>query len=283
MSAATCIGLCVGNAMDFATVKGNQCYCSNATPDANSASNQCSTLCQGSLIEYCGGFSTLGTNIAISIYKRVVSLVAIPQPAYPTDWTFSSCMYLSSWLSLPKLGNFYSVSPSGGTDGVGCTNICNAANPLYTIAVVSGPTCYCATTTDSIASSLWAGLGECSTPCANNAGESCGRKGVSSLALGISYVRRTTAPSTTPPVYGTPGPQAWYNYGCYYGAVYLLDTILTGFEVSSLLDLTVDMSGSKCVAMCKVRSYTYALTISGICFCNNKPPTNDLYVNLGLL
>jgi hypothetical protein len=75
----------------------------------------------------------------------------------------------------------------------------------------------------------------------------------------------------------------WYNYGCYFGAVYLVDTILTGLQVSSLLDLTPDMNGAKCVMTCKARSYTFAMTVAGICFCNNKPPPYDLKVNLDAL
>jgi hypothetical protein len=127
---------------------------------------------------------------------------------------------------------------------------------------------------------VWGGLGECSKPCVNNTGESCGgttEYGLG-LGLGIVYVRRAIAPSTALPVSGTPAPPpvpgtlSYYNYECYFGVVYLLDIILTGVQVSSLLDLPLDTSGAKCIATCKSRSYPFAIVTSGMCFCNNKPP-----------
>jgi hypothetical protein len=270
MNATVCINLCIGKAMDFATVAGNQCYCSNSTPDIATSSKQCTTTCPGippGTVEYCGGVTLLSLKInTVSIYKRVVSLVKIPRPANPIDWTFNSCIYLD-WLLMLTPDSYFAQTPAGGTDGIVCTNICNSAGSIYNLTIVAGPTCYCAKL--RIDFYVWAGLGECSKPCANNAGESCGGTTEYGLGLGIAYVRRALAPSTDPLVPGTP---SWYNYGCYFGAVYLLDTILTGIQVSSLLDLPLNMNGAKCVATCKSRSYSFATTISGICFCNNKPP-----------
>jgi hypothetical protein len=279
MNATVCINLCIGKAMDFASVAGNQCYCSNSIPDIATSSKQCTTTCPGippGTVQYCGGVALLALKInAVSIYKRVVSLVKIPRPANPIDWTYNSCIYLDRLLMLTP-GSYFSQTLTRGTDGIACTNICNSAGSTYNLTIVAGPTCYCAEL--GIHFYVWAGLGECSKSCANNAGESCGGTTEHGLGLGIAYVRRALAPSIDPPVPGTPvppsvpGTPSWYNYGCYFGAVYLLDTILNGAQVSSLLDLPLDMSGAKCVARCKSRSYLFAITISGTCFCNNKPP-----------
>jgi hypothetical protein len=279
MNATICINLCVADAMDFAIVRGNQCYCSNGLPDPDTGTDQCNTPCAGNAAEYCGGYQS-GNNVAVTVYKRVISLIAYPRPAYPRDWTFDRCFNLATWLSLATTA-YYKTSVVGGTDGIGCTNICNDSTPSYNLAFVSGDDCYC--TTGSIAVTLWAGIEACSKPCTKISGESCGGTNKLGAALAISYVRRATPPTSAPPVSGTVGSMGWYNYGCYFGAVYLLDTILTGFQISSILDLTPDMNGVKCVTTCKARSYTFSMTIAGICFCNNKPPPYDLKVNLETL
>jgi hypothetical protein len=292
MSASICIGLCIQNTMDFATTTGNQCYCSNIVPgiysgtDRNIGTNKCNMLCQYGLSKYCGGAGT-GDNAAISVYKRVVSLITVPEPAYPANWTYSSCFYLDTWLTSLTSLNSYSITPSVGTDGVTCSKFCYAQsiaqNKLYTTSVTSGATCYCSTLT--IDTALWAGIGECSKPCYNDTSQSCGGTSKLGLALGISYVRRAAATTTRPSVPGTSGPSGWYNWGCYYGAAYLLDTILTGLQVSSLLNLdpVSGMSGELCVSSCRNQGETYAMTIGGICFCNDKRPTQDLKVARQLL
>jgi hypothetical protein len=281
MSAKICINLCIADTMDFATVQGNQCYCSNDAPgidsgtDKNTGTDKCNALCQGSLTEYCGGSET-GSNAAMTVYKRVVSLITIPQPAYPSNWSYNGCFYMATWLTSLITLNSFSTSPSGGTDGIRCTTLCYATSVAYNIATVSGSTCYCSSL--SIATSLFAGLGECSTPCLSNANETCGGTSKLGASLGISYIRRATTPSTPPPAPGTSTPSTWYNWGCYWGAAYLLDSILTGTQVSSLLDLTPDMSGTKCITICRNKGYRYSMTILGICLCNNKPPTRNLQV-----
>jgi hypothetical protein len=286
MSASICINLCVQSAMDFATVRGNQCFCSNDVPgintwpDKNYGTDKCNLLCLGSLTEYCGG-SGGGDNAAMSVYKRVISLATILRPAYPPRWRYSSCFYTGAWLSLLTPANSYIFTPPNGTDGTQCSALCYARNSTYTTAAVSGPTCYCSTL--AISASLWAGLGECSNPCTSNSTETCGGTSKLGAALGVAYIRRPAPPVTSPPVPGAPAPFGWSNYGCYFGAVYLLDTILTGLQASSLLDLDPDMSGSKCIATCRASSYAYALVIGGVCFCNDKPPTRDLGVVSQLL
>ncbi|KAF1911941.1 hypothetical protein BDU57DRAFT_551542, partial [Ampelomyces quisqualis] len=288
MSAKICIDLCGPDAKDFSIVRGNECYCSNdapgidSGPDKDTGTNQCNLLCVGSITEYCGGTGQV-SEAAITVYKRVVSLLTLPAPAYPTNWIFESCFYIDAWVALltnGTAGNSF-TAPAGNTDGVACSNLCFATKSTYTTAVVSDQTCYCSTLSITATASLTAnlaGLGECSKPCTNNPGESCGGTSKANLALGIAYTRRPTAPSTTPPKYGTISPSGFFNWGCYFGAVYLLDTILTGLQISSLLDLVPDMDGSKCVNLCKAQSHNYAITIGGVCFCNKKPPTQDLRI-----
>ncbi|KAH7381378.1 hypothetical protein DE146DRAFT_740523 [Phaeosphaeria sp. MPI-PUGE-AT-0046c] len=287
INAKVCIDLCVQDSLDFATVRGNNCYCSNEAPgldsgtDKNLGTDQCNILCTGSATELCGGSGT-GNNAAVTVYKRVVSLIALPAPAYPsTNWAYSSCVYLNTWLALLTSTNSITSNPSGGTDGATCSAFCSTTSLAYVTAVVSGGTCYCSTLT--ISANLFAGIGECSTPCASKPNETCGGTSKLGASLAVAYTRRATPPTSTPPAWGATGPLGWKHWGCHYGAVYILDTILTGAQMSSLLDLTPDMSGIICVTTCKGKSYKYAMTIAGVCFCNSKAPKNDnLPANQGM-
>lgn len=283
MSAKVCIDLCVQDALDFATVRGNECYCSSEAPgidsgnDKNLGTDKCNLLCTGSATEICGGSGT-GNNAAVTVYKRVISSLSLPGPAYPpANWTYSSCFYLNAWLALLTSANSISSNSSGGTDGAACSAFCYATSLSYITAVVSGGTCYCSTLSISVSTSatIFAGIGECSTPCASKLNETCGGTSKLGASLAVAYTRRATPPTSTPPVWGATGPLDWKHWGCHYGAVYLLDTILTGAQGSSLLDLSPDMSGIICVTTCKAKSYKYAMTIAGICFCNSKPPKID--------
>ena len=285
MNASACIDLCIQQAMDFSTSTGSECYCSNTAPGINSGSengigiNQCESLCPGSLTEYCGGNST-GSDPVFSTYKRVISLVEVPEPAFPANWTYNSCSYLGDWLDSLNSLNSYSVIPAGGTDGVECSALCYAESTVqdifYTIAMISDTTCYCSTLTPDV--SLWAGIGECSTSCNDDASQSCGGTSKLGAKLGISYVRQPSAPSTAPTLPGDIMPMNWYSWGCYYGAAYLLETMLTGFQASSLLDPLSSVDGDMCIARCAEapEKYSYAMVVGGLCFCNDKAPSKDL-------
>lgn len=60
----------------------------------------------------------------------------------------------------------------------------------------------------------------------------------------------------------------WNEWSCYWAGVYLLDTILTGLQFTSLLDiLGPHMSGNICISKCVAANsdYKYAITLAGIC------------------
>lgn len=279
MSAKVCIDLCVQDVENFSIVRGSECYCSNEAPgidsgsDKNIGTNQCDLPCVGSL-EYCGGTGQ-PQDAAISVYKSVVSVLTLLKPAFRPKWSLKSCFYIDAWVALLTTSN--SLTTAGVTDGITCSHVCFAAT-AYITAVVAGEACYCSslsiTATASLTAKL-AGFGEYSKPCANMAGELCGGISKAGLALGIAYIRRPAAPTPTPSNYGL-GLSGFYNWGCHFGAVYLLDTILTGLQLSSVLDLVPDMDGTKCVNLCKAQSYRYAMMTDGVCLCNNKPPTQIL-------
>lgn len=156
MNASVCIDLCIQKAMDFSTANGSECYCSNDAPGINSGwensigINQCESLCPGSMTEYCGGHGT-GSDPVFSTYKRIISLVEVPEPAIPANWTCNIFSYLGDWLESLTSLNSYSATPAGGTDGVECSALCYAKSTVqdifYTIAMVSDATCYCSTLT----------------------------------------------------------------------------------------------------------------------------------------
>lgn len=210
-----------------------------------------------------------------------MSLLPLLGPAYPPEnWAYSSCFYLSTWLALLTSTNSI-TAPPGGTDGITCTTFCYVTSTIYVTAVVSGGQCYCSTLSisasisSSISLNALAGIGECSTPCASKANETCGGTSKLGASLAVAYSRRATPPISTPPAWNSTGPLGWKQWGCYYGAAYLLDTILTGLQIFSLLDCNPDMNGLVCVTACKAKSYKYAMTTAGVCFCNSKPPKPD--------
>jgi hypothetical protein len=98
--------------MDFATGAGNQCYCFYSTPNFSTSSKQCTTTCPEIplvTVEHCGCVFLLPLPIkinAVSIYKRLISLVKVPRPADPIDWTFNNCIYLN-WLLMLTPGSYY--------------------------------------------------------------------------------------------------------------------------------------------------------------------------------
>jgi hypothetical protein len=65
----------------------------------------------------------------------------------------------------------------------------------------------------------------------------------------------------------------------------LLDTILAGFQASSLLNVyrISGMSGELCVSSRRNQGETYAMMIGEICFCNDKQRTQGLKVASQLL
>ncbi|CAO2658382.1 Nn.00g061050.m01.CDS01 [Neocucurbitaria sp. VM-36] len=289
MSPKLCISLCVADGVDFAIVINNKCYCSNDKPSYTEGSNQCNTACPSNPGLFCGGTGLL-TSAAMSVFRRAISSVAVPSPVFPepTGWRYSGCFFGDAYLSIATSKGYvqYIAAPAPISASI-CTTICTSNGRSYTYAALYASRCYCSNIGPVL--SLQAGSGQCtSTACQSNTGEACG--GVSNYAPYLTntrslmitlYVQASASPSTTPQVPDTPGPQDWRYWGCYYGALYLLDTILNGIQVSALLDAVVDMSGSRCVTLCLGASvlpnptFNFALTLGGMCFCSTKAPTED--------
>jgi hypothetical protein len=285
MSANVCINACVAAGNDFAVLRGAQCYCANDLPPGNQGTNKCTQACANTATDFCGNSLIGTTTAAMSVFKRVVSSVVVPMLAHPTNYDYSGCFFADAWINTIFPGpNGFTTTLSSGADGSSCSALCDTKG-AYLYAALFGDRCYCTNITIGATAALWAGDGQCTTACTLTTGEACGGMNSAANTMVSLYVRRPSAPSTSSPDPGTTGSQGWYNYGCYFGGLYLLDTILTGMQVSSLLDGAPDMSGDKCIAICRAANngYSYAMTLSGICFCNNKPPTNDLRVTSQLL
>lgn len=289
MSPSICISLCVADGVDFAVVVNGTCYCSNDKPTYTEGSNHCNQACPGNPNLFCGGTGPL-LQAAMSVFRRAISSVSVPLPAIPapTNWQYSGCFFGDAYLSVAMNKGYvqYIAYPSPISASI-CTTICTSNGRSYVYAALYASRCYCSNTAP--VASLQAGPGQCtSTACQSNTAEACG--GVSNYAPYLTdtrslminvYVQASVPPSTTPQVPNTPGPSDWTYWGCYYGALYLLDTILNGFQVSALLDAVVDMSGSRCVTLCLGASvlphptFNFALTLGGTCFCSTKAPTED--------
>ncbi|RMZ68418.1 wsc domain-containing [Pyrenophora seminiperda CCB06] len=248
MSPKLCIALCVADGVEVAAVINNKCYCSNDTPLFNAGSNSCTLACPLNAGLFCGGTATL------SVFRRAVTASPGPLPANPepTGWQYSGCFYGDAWLALAPYVTIYNSSV--GLNAATCTTVCATGNNgvSYTYAALYGSRCFCSNSATSLG--LQAGVGQCGRSCEVSTIEACGGESI----------------------YG------WQYYGCYYGALYLLDAIMNGIQVSALLDATPRMSGDRCITLCLAASLSsgvsldYALTLGGTCFCNSKPPTENL-------
>jgi len=234
--------------------------------------------CPGTPTEYCGNTSTDDDTGAISVFKRVISEIVRPVPTQLTDWTYVGCFSAQTWLNARiQAGDSY-IEPGDAVNANSCSITCANTNGGYRYAGLINARCICINV--AVDASLWVGDGQCDEPGSTNAEQACG--GFSGYpvfeSLVTLYTRRAT-PSAPPPAVGAAGPQGTYNWGCYLGGAYLLDTLLTGFQISSLTDVTPDMDGAKCVATCLNQKYTCALIVGGLCFCNTDPPPYDLSVD----
>ncbi|KAH7069630.1 hypothetical protein BKA63DRAFT_579719, partial [Paraphoma chrysanthemicola] len=158
MGAKICIDLCIADLKDYATVQGGLCYCAIEPPRADTCTDRCNLPCPLNTDQFCEG-SGSPLVAAITVYKRVVSTLAMPKPAYPARWVYNGCFYLQAWLSLLNPANSYSETPVGGTDDARCSALCSGKNDSYTTAAISDRTCYCSSL--AIGASLLAGDGEC--------------------------------------------------------------------------------------------------------------------------
>ncbi|KAF1832500.1 hypothetical protein BDW02DRAFT_423912 [Decorospora gaudefroyi] len=281
MSPSICISLCVADGLEVAAVINDQCYCSNDTPTFDHGSDQCTTPCPLNPKQLCGGTQTM------SVFRRAITAIPGPLPAIPepTGWRYSGCFFGDAWIASAP----YSVAGTLGSEmnAETCTTTC-ATGDLgieYTYSALYVDTCYCS---NSALSTLLAGIGQCTQPCVGVPTEACG--GLSNYAPYLDspgslmitlYTTAPPPPSTTPLLPGTQGPLDWIYYGCYYGALYLLDTILGGIQVSALLDATSpSISGERCVELCLAADtnpiLNFALTLGATCFCNVEAPPEAL-------
>jgi len=281
MSPRLCIALCVAEGLEVAVVINNQCYCSNDTPAFNAGSNACNLACPLNSGLFCGGIA------AISVFRRAITAIAGPLPANPepTGWQYSGCFYGDAWLALAPYVSYYNSTV--GLNASTCTTVCAAGNngTSYTYAALYGRRCYCSNSAASLG--LQAGIGQCGRACEINTTEACGgesnyvpyQSNTRSIMITL-YVQAPAPPTTVPQTPETPGPQGWQYYGCYYGAIYLLDAIMNGIQISALLDVVPNMSGDRCISLCLAASTSvtldFALTLGGTCFCTPKPPTENL-------
>jgi hypothetical protein len=223
----------------------------------------------------------------MSVFRRAITSVPGPLPAIPepTGWRYSGCYFGDAWIAAAPYFTFYEATV--GLNTAKCTGLCSTGKNgvSYIYSALYGRRCYCSNSLATLG--VQAGVGQCGRACELNTGEACGGESnyapylISTRSIMISlYAKAPTPPSTTPQVPATPGSQGWQYYGCYYGALYLLDTLLNGIQVSALIDVVPSMSGDKCVSLCLGANLNptldFALTLGGTCFCNTKPPTEDL-------
>lgn len=290
MSPKICIALCVADGVDFAVVINDKCYCSNDRPSNADGSDKCSTVCPSNPGLICGGIGTV-TSAAMSVFRRVITSIPGPLPAIPEPpgWRYSGCYFGDAYMATATFKGYVKYFESPVTlNATVCATTCTSDGRSFTYAGMYGARCYCSNTAPLL--SVEAGIGHCtSRPCQGSKGEACG--GESNYApyldntrslMTTLYVKAPTPSSTTPQIPDTPGPRDWTYWGCYYGALYLLDTILNGIYISAHVDAAPDMSGDRCIELCLAASVlpnptlNFALTLGGTCFCNTKPPTESL-------
>lgn len=281
MSPKLCIARCITADADFASIIGGTCYCSNDGPLNTGGSGRCSTPCPANAGLFCGGS---GAKTAISVFRRAVKLIEGPLPVIPepTGWRYSGCFFGDAYIAAAtKTGKVYTYAANAAIGAQSCTTSCGSS---YAYSAMYKNKCYCSNTAPG--ASLLAGLGQCtSQPCYGNTGQSCGGESNWVPALPntysimiVVYIKAPTLLITAPPKVNTTAPQGWTYYGCYYGALYLLDTIFGGFQATGALDTVPSMSADRCITLCLKANlnFNYAMILRGACFCTARAPTEDL-------
>jgi hypothetical protein len=271
-SPATCTAACLAQNIDFAVLRGNQCYCVPTSPSPSQSSITCSTGC-------------VGSSCPLWTFKRTITTLPVPLPAFPEPrgFSFNGCYRANAWIQTAiSLGNANGI--------VQCSSLSTSRSLSYCALV--GSNCYGSTI--SISTSFKAGIGQCSTPCSANPLESCGSAPQTLPARRGSIVaRQTEDPAIFATVYGpqdvvpatvaapVPGTAAdvtgWSDAGCYNSELYLLDSLLTGFSYSVAADPTATLDGSTCITTCANQdaSNLYAITLGTTCYCTATPPPAD--------
>lgn len=184
MTLESCATFCK-NYRYFGTEYGAECYCGDslAPSSASAALSDCSMVCTGNPLEFCGAGNRLelyvnnstGTATSSSSSSTAASTATAAQQAGPTQpatvsasgttWKFRSC-YTEATTGRALSGTSYAADT---VTLESCATFCSAYAYFGTEYARE---CYCGN--DFGAGAVVAPAGDCSFGCAGNAGEYCG-------------------------------------------------------------------------------------------------------------
>lgn len=271
-----CFTQCINDenaaAGDFLAIYVRRCYCSVDPPEQDT-----SMTSKGSR-----GLAE-SFDDEMFVFQRIITAEPGLRAASLIDWNYAGCFAIESWLDSMNDADFFVSVTEDDMDAARCSIICAGDDRKdWTILTVEDNNCHCTIPGYPISLDDQMGDGHCSHACSGEQSESCGgRSSISGVRYGTSYARRPNLESNPEnPTPGTPHfPLFWYDWGCYFGGAYLLDSVITGRMYPGLHDEDYDnMYGERCINYCESNEYTYAMTLSGICYCNKKPPRQDLMI-----
>lgn len=282
-----CVTSCKTAKTQFAAVIQGACYCYNDAIPNNFGTDRCTVPClQNILGAFCGGIN------AVSVFRTVITSANEPLPSIPgpTGSRYIGCYDGFAYLELVTAASIIPILPqayiksygttASSTDKITvekCVALC--ASKQYTYSTPWEDTCYCADIAPLPINRV--GPGHCTAnACRGNTAETCGgRNDKNTIPLHFRMLdvygpATTIAATSKPPTVGSAASDEFTIRGCYYGGLYLLDSIVSGATIAGPTDSTT------CVKSClsSASSYTYAMTLGDSCYCNNHGPTSDLLV-----
>ncbi|KAK0545893.1 hypothetical protein OC845_004877 [Tilletia horrida] len=284
MTVENCVATCSSKGFAWAGLEyAQECYCGASIPaGTNTSVSGCTSVCKGSINEYCGAGSRLslyalsGTSVPVTTTTSTTTSSTTTTPAPTTTSTTTttststststtpfatptssgivsavgSSAYQGCWSDDPNLRTLKVLNQSAATTTVeGCVQSCT--NSGYSIAgVENGSDCWCGNGLSPGAAKV--SDSQCSTPCGGNAYELCG--GSSSL---VTYSATAIAPATQPTKVSNTTFQ-----GCF------PDTVNARTLQGAAPALGSANSLENCAAACSAYSY-FGTEYGAECYCGN--------------
>ncbi|KAI0457698.1 WSC domain-containing protein [Xylaria acuta] len=242
----------------FGTEYGRECYCGNKfeSGSVSAPTSDCSQLCAGNALEYCGAGSRLsvyalnGTDIPP---EPTVTPTAVPT-AFPDGWTSQGC-----WQDGPngRIMPTYNAPDNDQLTPQSCAHLCDSMD-----YVISGTEyyrqCFCS---NAIYNGGVKGTDntKCNTPCSGNSTVNCGGAGY------LTIYSKGTPQTFQPPTVQTGGLNGTWTYqGCYN------DNINNTRTLPWQLRFPGTLTATTCLAQCAQFGYAAAgLEYGEECYCGD--------------
>ncbi|KAI0396221.1 copper radical oxidase [Xylariaceae sp. FL0594] len=241
----------------FGTEYGRECYCGNTFESGSIAApaSDCTQLCAGNSLEYCGNGSRLSVYVLNGTVISTTRSSTVPAATtFPAGWTSQGC-----WQDGPngRIMGTYQAPDNSQLTPQSCAALCDSKD--YSISGTEYyRQCFCS---NAIYNGGVPGndTSHCNTPCSGDSSVNCGGPGY------LTIYSRGPPQAFQPPVVQTSGLNGTWTYqGCYN------DNINDNRTLPWELRFPGTMTASTCLYQCAQFGYVAAgLEYGEECYCGD--------------